>query len=571
MKARITLGFYSRILVLTFLVFSLELVSGQSAFVPSGARTEHLIDRIQIRSGVQKGMLETAHKPYMRSEVVSYLDLADSLNLFSSKADQFNGAYLFNDNAEYSEQSIASKKPIFKWFYREPASLFHVDQEDFKLRINPVIHFELGSESDADGLRYINSRGLELRGLIDNKVGFYFYATDNQGRFSEFVHDKVRDIFQVLPGEGRAKSIRADTLLFGEGGLDFFSVRGYIDFPVTKHINVQFGQDKNFIGNGYRSLILSDEGKDYLFLKIKTRIWKIEYQNLFTELADYRQENIGDSPINKKYMAMHRLGVNIGSNINIGLFESVIFAPSDSTGRSGFDLYYLNPLIFYRSVEFNLGSLDNVMLGLDWKVNFLKHGQFYGQFLLDEFNFAKFREGNGWWANKFGIQAGLKYIDMFGLANLDGQVEFNTVRPYTYTHFEGASSYTHFSQPLAHAMGANFKEVIAIIRYQPIGKLDLEGKLIVLNYGTDSVNTNFGSNIFLDNDTRESEFGNETGQGISSSIFGFSGRASYQPFHNVFIDLKLQYRRVEVGGVATSPLFIGAGIRINQVERLFDF
>jgi hypothetical protein len=29
---------------------------------------------------------------------------------------------------------------------------------------------------------------------------------------------------------------------------------GYFTFGVTKYIDVQFGYDKNFIGNGYRSL-----------------------------------------------------------------------------------------------------------------------------------------------------------------------------------------------------------------------------------------------------------------------------------------------------------------------------
>ena len=53
----------------------------------------------------------------------------------------------------------------------------------------------------------------------------------------------------------------------------------------AKYLDFQFGYDKNFIGNGYRSLFLSDFGNSYLFLKINTRIWKFNYLNLFMELT----------------------------------------------------------------------------------------------------------------------------------------------------------------------------------------------------------------------------------------------------------------------------------------------
>ena len=50
---------------------------------------------------------------------------------------------------------------------------------------------------------------------------------------------------------------------------------------------------------------------------------------------------------------------------------------------------------------------------------------------------------------------GLKYIDVLGIDNLDYQVEWNTARPYTYSHYDDAN-YTHYNQALAHPVGSKF-------------------------------------------------------------------------------------------------------------------
>src|SRR5690606_25694881 len=121
----------------------------------------------------------------------------------------------------------------------------------------------------------------------------------------------------------------------------------------------------------------------------------------------------------------------------IGLFESVVFGR-----KNHFEFSYLNPVIFYRSIEQQNGSPDNAMVGLDAKANVAKKLQFYGQLLLDEFKLSEIKAGNGWWANKWGYQLGAKYIDAFGVNNLDLQVEHNRVRPFTYSHRDSVSTYT---------------------------------------------------------------------------------------------------------------------------------
>ena len=167
---------------------------------------------------------------------------------------------------------------------------------------------------------------------------------------------------------------------FKETGYDYFDARGYFTFNAAKYIDFQFGYDKNFIGNGYRSLFLSDFSAPYLFLKLNTRIWKFNYQNLFMELNSAQRLN-ADQLFPKKYAAMHHLDMAITKWLNVGLFEGVVF------GRENhFEFGYLNPIIFYRSLEQQNGSYDNAVAGLDFKANVAKKFQFYGQLLMDEFN-----------------------------------------------------------------------------------------------------------------------------------------------------------------------------------------
>ena len=77
-------------------------------------------------------------------------------------------------------------------------------------------------------------------------------------------------------------------------------------------------------------------------------------------------------PLAQKYASLHQLNVEVLPNLDLGIFETVVFQRNDSLGYpTGFgpELY---PLIFYRSVEWGLGSPDNVLLGLLWKWTFLQ-------------------------------------------------------------------------------------------------------------------------------------------------------------------------------------------------------
>ena len=259
--------------------------------------------------------------------------------------------------------------------------------------------------------------GVEVRGMVDNKVGFYSFIGENQLVHPLYARQR-RDSTLAVPHEGFWKG-------YEDNGADFFTARGYLSFNASKHINVQFGHDRFTVGNGYRSLILSDYAPAYLFLKLNTKVWKFNYTNLFTQMtADVFGTPSGLSGSTRfpdKYMALHHLSLNIGKKLNIGIFESVIFSNTDSASNNGFELKYLNPVIFYRAVEQQNGSSDNVLVGADFKWLAIKNISIYGQLVFDEFLLDNLREGTGWWGNKWAFQLGGEYVDAFGINNLDLQ------------------------------------------------------------------------------------------------------------------------------------------------------
>ncbi len=538
----------------------------QSVFIPLNSDYHHLIERYEIKSGQSINGWASQLKPFPRKIIAEHADSlwADIPEL--SKSDKFNLDYFKYDNWEWSKtDSGDSEKPVFKHFYRKKASLYHVKTKDLILQINPVLSGFVGKERDNDNTLYMNTRGLEIRGVLADKIGFYSFVTDNQADFPNYVLNQINAL-DAVPNEGFYKQ--------NGTGVDFLTARGYLSFDALKDImNVQFGYDKNFVGNGYRSMILSDFSSNYLFLKLNTNVWKLNYQNIFAQLVADNPLADGLYPV--KYFAMHHLSINITKNLNVGLFENIVFNRGDTLSNQNgtFDLRYLNPMIFYRAIEQQAGSPDNVNLGIDFRWNFLKRFSLYGQFLIDELVIAEVRRSDGWRGNKHALQLGLKYIDVAGIDNLDMQIEMNLARPYTYSHNFLYSEYSNYNQPLAHPLGANFYEYIGILRYQPTPRLQLAGKAIYAKYGTDEGGSNWGQNIFLNNSDFEQEYGNEIGQGVETKLLFMDFTATWQLFHNVFIDLKQLYRKIDSSIEArnNTTLFTSLHFRWNLSQRLYDF
>jgi hypothetical protein len=215
----------------------------------------------------------------------------------------------------------------------------------------------------------------------------------------------------------------------------------------------------------------------------------------------------------------------------------------------------------------------------DWtsRANIGHSVQLYGQLLIDEFILHQILHySNGYWANKQGLQLGVKYINAFTVKNLDLQLETNIVRPYTYQHDDSIDNYSHYNQPLAHPLGANFEEFIAIARYQPAYRWLLEGKIIYYKQGLDSAAST--SAVIFSKITIPDPV---TMGFISDRVYPPNARISpdllsYQVRENLFIDLSAMYRKYSVNDPtntyhSSSSTVLTAGIRINMFRRQYDY
>jgi len=564
-------------------------------YVPLDPNTYRLLDRYAIKYGPDS--LQDPHtsaRPYTRSAAANLGERLLEGGADLSAADHFNAQYLVKDNWMFSPPGDSlnqSQRPFLTYFYRNQTDLYNVQTKDFSFRLNPILLLQAGKDAgdgSISGLRYVNTRGAAFERLIDQRLGFYGAFSDNQEAVPGWVQAQIRRD-NTVPHEGYWKDYKT----VGGSAYDFFTARGGITYAATRHINVQLAHDRNFIGNGYRSLILSDYSAPYFFLKLNTRVWKFNYQNIFAELTARRSVSGADSLYPKKYLALHHLSFDVTNNFNIGVFESEV---SGGPGR-GLELQYLNPVIFYRAIEQQVGSTDNALLGLDFKWNIKHRAQLYGQLVLDEFKLSEIRAGNGWWSNKQSVQLGGKLLDLGGIRNLDLQLEVNYIRPFTYQHENLYTAYEQYQQPLAHPMGANLVELLGVLSYQPLPRLNLVAKAFYTKQGLDftysqvglpTPYSNYGSNPLqpynnrpLDGNGNPREYGYRVGDGNTSHLFHADLTATYQPRLNLFVDATLIVRHQSINQPITYPSggVIGGGtevypslaLRWNIAQRLHEF
>lgn len=554
-------------LALFFLIYILP-AKAQTTYLPLGTDEYHLLDRLETFSGSLNNNFVSTLKPISRKAAVDFLLEQKRGVTFGATAlsdiDQFNIARALSISGEWSatadgdDGAAFSKRPVLKYFYQRQPDLLHVNTDDFFMVVNPVMYLQAAYERNYDGVRYINTRGAEVRGRILGKIGFYTMFTDNQEKLPSYM-SRWEDAHQAMPGNDYY-------VLRNKDYNDYLMAKGYFDFSLLKeHLNVTFGYDKNFMGDGMRSLFLSDVGAAATFLRLRSKFWKLNYENLFMELtSDY--VHMGDRILPKKYATMHQLNINATRWLNVGIFESTIFS------KEKFNFAYLVPVIFYRTVAQAVDETSNkTALGLNFKAIAFHTVQVYGQGYFNSVDFSTI--GNGGWKNQYGFQLGAKYFNAFTLPNLDLQGELNVVRPFTYASSDTVSDYTHYNQALAHPMEASFAELIGMATYQPIEKLNIAAKAIYTARGTGSPPFNYGNNIFLPFANISTTDYYRMTSGIRLKSIYLNLNISYEIRPNIYVEIGGTHLRGKYynGAVMPSSTLLYGALRWNIARKEYDY
>ena len=498
----------------------------------------------------------TASKPYTYAEVSKHYDLnLENQKLNKNKVSWF-GRKLWNEN------TVA------------------IQGEGYWFTMNPILDLQVGkADPSKSNYTFVNTRGIQIRGGLGEQLNFTTTIYESQGRFADYFNNYANSIKPaggnpaIIPGIGIAKDFKTDSY-------DFPLAEANLTFTPNKFVNLQLGYGRNFIGDGYRSLLFSDGASPYPYFKINTSFWKIKYTNTYTWLKDVRPEVTVDRTYATKYVANHYLSWNVTKRFNLGFFESVVWS---NQNNRGFDVSFVNPIIFYRAVEFSSSSRSgNALLGLTTKYKFNSNVNFYAQFLLDEFSLGEVKNQNQSWKNKFAYQLGLKYYNAFNITNLLLQVEYNHIRPYVYAHSDIITNYGHNNQSLGHNWGGNAKELLAIARYHK-GRYFADAKLTYgirgLDLDTTTDTNNYGANIYKDYDeNRPFDTGVKIGQGNKTTIIIADLQAGYliNPSTNLKVFTSLIYRNFKPA-ITTELItkenttWFSLGLRCDIFNWYFDY
>jgi len=273
--------------------------------------------------------------------------------------------------------------------------------------------------------------------------------------------------------------------------------------------------------------------------------------------------------MNYIYKTIYSLGLHIGNHSFLTKTENYKYLIGF---RKDISIIDVNTLYYQikKSVLFlsKIGELNGFLL---FYYSNIDRCPFYLKLFL--LNIIYYSNNHGYIHNKWGAQIGLRGFDAFGIENLNFLGEFNTVRPYTYSHFDPISNYSHFSQPLAHPIGANFREVLGIFNYS-VKRFDMSLQGNYSTYGLDpSDENNFGKNIFKSYNDFENRYGNKVGQGIKTNLGYLDGRIAYllNPKYNLRLELGGILRRESNEFGRNTSAMMTFGLRSSFRNLYYDF
>ena len=435
----------------------------------------------------------------------------------------------------------------------------------------PIIDAEFGYDINSKKMRYTVGYGARFDANLGRKVSLSFTYQGVTENYLQQVGSYASQ-YGVLAGYRKAtfKGDRINSQMFS----------GYLSYSPNKYFNFQIGNDKQFWGEGYRSVFLSDNASNSPFIKLTANFWRIKYTCLYSLMRygginDFNVQN-DPSKFKTKYGTYHLITVDVAKWMQFTFFEGVTWFHADSSRIRGIEFSYLIPVAFIRPVEFALGSPDNVVLGIAMKFKASPKQIFYTQIMLDDMDVGAARRGKGFYRTKVAAQFGYKTFDIFKVKHLDFQTELNIVRPFVYAHKAPEQSYTNFNQSLTHPLGANFLESITFINFWH-KHWTASAKFQYVVQGLDNTYEHKGSNIFVSDyliaPNLGTAYGNYFLQGKKSTLINVEARGGYliNPKINLSAEAFINYRYQKVENFKQNNLFFGISFRTNIFNRYTDF
>jgi hypothetical protein len=445
------------------------------------------------------------------------------------------------------------------WVHRKLFNehLIEVNDKDYTFYADFIGDYSVGRDFSGNKSTWSNHRGYQLGGTIGKKFYFYSRGFENQSVFPQYMSTYIAQV-GIVPGQAYDRSYGKKSYT------DWSDVTALVSYTPVKYLNVTLGHDRNFIGDGYRSQLLSDNASAYPFLKLTADIGNVKYMAMWSYMVDpaapYESYTNG---YKNKWGVFHYLDWNITNRLSVGFFDAIIWGNVDKYGNyRGFEFGYANPVVFLRPVEASAGSPDNALIGLTSKYKLTDGITVYGQFALDEFEGNNFFSGKGSSRNKYGFQIGVRGANLFKVKGLNYLAEYNGATPYTYSETERLINYSQQGEPLAHPFGANYKELIGLLNYS-YKRFDFSGQLQYAHYGLDINGLNYGKDIFKSYATPARFTGNYIGQGLTTNLYYGQAKVAYvlNPKYNLRLEFTALFRREHNAAFLDRTSMFSLGLR----------
>ncbi len=435
-------------------------------------------------------------------------------------------------------------------------SLLKKDSSHAQFRVLPDEVFAFnGFTNNTSEFKFQKGLTFTLNGNVSDKFSYmidYRMGTSNQPSVAYNPAFQTKSFFYE-----NVKTVNPLTAYSIYGDL-----RGRMQYKANSIFTFTVGLDKLFIGEGDRSLFFGNQGVASPFASMVAKFKKFEY-HFIQQIWRERDGN----HFTPKGNATHYLSYKPTKKWSVALFENVVYQMKDTLYNRGFEVEYLNPLIFYRPQEYNMGSADNVLLGLNLSYAH-KNMMFYGQLLIDDFLLSAIMKSTRWWSNKFGVQLGLKgWKQLDSITKIFYRTEFNLVRPYTYSQKNAGGVMGNQGLPVAHPLGSNFIEIYQEVSFhrkkwsfEIWGQAFLKGD----DWFSTKNTTSYGGDIYKPYNLHPYEYGNKIGQGKTSHVLQFG----------TYVSKQIKYEKI-LFGLITLPkmfqsdkisLFLEPKIRFTNIE-----
>jgi hypothetical protein len=522
--------------------------------------------------------------------IISLLFILNCIFFVDAKAQ----APVLNVTNSFSEQSVLYNTDTFahtawqpvlytdstyqksdrSWLYRKffEEHLLQIQQPKFNIFGDILFDIDAGASkrgvptqslinrggNDNSKFIYTNTRGYDLSGNVGDKFYFQTDFYENQATFPGYVDSIIRKT-SVIPFQNNFKNIKGK-------GFDYSYSSARLIYTPNKYLLFNLGYGTNFIGDGYRSLLLSDYNYNYPYFRTSINFGSVQYSVMYSQYIVNRQAYTYAEGFSRKWGQTYLLDWHVTKNFNAGIFNAVISSVEDADHKRDFGLTHFSPVIFLHAAKSPSGLNNNDIYGLNLKYTIIPAIDMYGQFMLDH-------SGTADWEKRYGFQLGLRGGNLFKVDGLNAQLEFNTVRPYSYASDTITTAYTHNNESLAHPLGANFKEGIFVADYS-YKQWWFRVEAMAARYGVDtSALVDYGQNIFKPLYLHSKEDNIQTGQGIYTRLYYGDVRIAYilNKKTNMRLETGATVRREENKLSRYTDVYFYFGIRFTFRKLIYDF